>query len=131
MSCCYSISYNVYTHICCDSKVSIRGQSSSCCGNKPYYNSYNHLCCQEKLMQRGNNTHCCGTTPYSSYTHVCCRGSIAPLNMGTSCCGNRPYHEYSHICCNEISRLKVVSRGAKKKQAVRDERVSYLQVAPL
>ena len=31
----------------------------------------------------------------------------------------------------DLSRLTVVSRGAKKKQAVRDERVSYLQVAPL
>ena len=29
------------------------------------------------------------------------------------------------------SRLTVVSREAKKKQAVRDERVCYLQVAPL
>ena len=30
-----------------------------------------------------------------------------------------------------ISRLMIVSREAKKKQALRDERVSYLQVAPL
>ena len=30
-----------------------------------------------------------------------------------------------------VSRLTIVSREAKKKQAVRDERVSYLQVAPL
>ena len=30
-----------------------------------------------------------------------------------------------------ISRLTAVSREAKKKQAVRDERVCYLQVAPL
>ena len=30
-----------------------------------------------------------------------------------------------------LSRLTVVSRGAKKKQAVRNEQVSYLQVAPL
>ena len=29
------------------------------------------------------------------------------------------------------SRLTIVSHEAKKKQAVRDERVSYLQVAPL
>ena len=29
------------------------------------------------------------------------------------------------------SRLTIVSREAKKKLAVRDERVSYLQVAPL
>ena len=29
------------------------------------------------------------------------------------------------------SRLTVVSREAKKKQAVRDEQVSYLHVAPL
>ena len=29
------------------------------------------------------------------------------------------------------SRLKIVSREAKKKQAVRDEQVSYLHVAPL
>ena len=30
-----------------------------------------------------------------------------------------------------LSRLTIVSRDAKKKQAVRDEQVSYLQVAPL
>ena len=30
-----------------------------------------------------------------------------------------------------ISRLTIVSREAKKKQAVRDEQVSYLHVAPL
>ena len=30
-----------------------------------------------------------------------------------------------------LSRLTVVSREAKKKQAVRDERVCYLQVAPI
>ena len=30
-----------------------------------------------------------------------------------------------------VSRLPVVSRGAKKKEAVHDERVSYLHVAPL
>ena len=29
------------------------------------------------------------------------------------------------------SRLTIVSREAKKKQAVRDEQVSYLHVAPL
>ena len=29
------------------------------------------------------------------------------------------------------SRLTIVSREAKKKQAARDEQVSYLQVAPL
>ena len=32
---------------------------------------------------------------------------------------------------HDISRLTIVSREAKKKQAVRDERVSYLHVAPL
>ena len=31
----------------------------------------------------------------------------------------------------DISRLTIVSREAKKKQAVRDEQVCYLQVAPL
>ena len=30
-----------------------------------------------------------------------------------------------------LSRLTIVSREAKKKQAVRDEQVSYLHVAPL
>ena len=30
-----------------------------------------------------------------------------------------------------LSRLTIVSREAKKKQAVHDERVSYLHVAPL
>ena len=30
-----------------------------------------------------------------------------------------------------ISRLTIVSREAKKKQAVRNEQVSYLHVAPL
>ena len=30
-----------------------------------------------------------------------------------------------------VSRLTIVSREAKKKQAVRNERVSYLHVAPL
>ena len=30
-----------------------------------------------------------------------------------------------------VSRLTIVSREAKKKQAVRDEQVSYLHVAPL
>ena len=30
-----------------------------------------------------------------------------------------------------ISRLTIVSRETKKKQAVRDEQVSYLHVAPL
>ena len=30
-----------------------------------------------------------------------------------------------------LSRLTIVSREAKKKQAVRDERVCYLQVPPL
>ena len=32
---------------------------------------------------------------------------------------------------NRTSRLTIVSREAKKKQAVRDERVCYLQVTPL
>ena len=36
--------------------------------------------------------------------------------------------EYCYKC---ISRLTIVSREAKKKQAVRDEQVCYLQVAPL
>ena len=31
----------------------------------------------------------------------------------------------------QASRLTIVSREAKKKQAVREERVCYLQVAPL
>ena len=36
-------------------------------------------------------------------------------------------------CKNDTSilRLTIVSREAKKKQAVRNKRVSYLQVAPL
>ena len=34
------------------------------------------------------------------------------------------------VCCI-ISRLTIVSREAKKKQAIRDEQVSYLHVAPL
>ena len=34
-------------------------------------------------------------------------------------------------CFIYISRLMIVSREAKKKQAVRDEQVSYLHVAPL
>ena len=40
---------------------------------------------------------------------------------------------YVHLYIDVIilSRLKIVSREAKKKQAVRNERVSYLQVAPL
>ena len=32
---------------------------------------------------------------------------------------------------NTVSRLMIVSREAKKKQAVRDKKVSYLHVAPL
>ena len=38
-------------------------------------------------------------------------------------------HMYVAMLCE--SRLTVVSREAKKKQAVRDERVSYLHVALL
>ena len=33
--------------------------------------------------------------------------------------------------CIHTSRLTIVSREAKKKQAVRDEQVSYLHIAPL
>ena len=40
-------------------------------------------------------------------------------------------HMRIQIHCMDVSRLTVVSRGAKKKQAVHDERVSYLQIAPL
>ena len=47
------------------------------------------------------------------------------------------YHSYNYIVINFnvvrdiISRLTIVSRKAKKKQAIRDDWVSYLQVAPL
>ena len=41
------------------------------------------------------------------------------------------YNIYIYICIYIISRLTIVSREAKKKQAVRDEQVSYLHVAPL
>ena len=36
-----------------------------------------------------------------------------------------------HHLTTQKSRLTIVSREAKKKQAVRDEQVSYLHVAPL
>ena len=36
-----------------------------------------------------------------------------------------------HVLSLNESRLTIVSREAKKKQAVRDEQVSYLHVAPL
>ena len=35
------------------------------------------------------------------------------------------------LLMHQASRLTIVSCEAKKKQAVRDERVSYLQLAPL
>ena len=38
---------------------------------------------------------------------------------------------FIHHTVHSISRLTIVSREAKKKQAVRDEQVCYLQVAPL
>ena len=40
-----------------------------------------------------------------------------------------PKQIFCYVATPPISRL--TSRKAKKKQAVRDERVSYLQVAPL
>ena len=42
-------------------------------------------------------------------------------------------HELTHLLdrAMQLSRLTIVSREAKKKQAVRDEWVCYLQVAPL
>ena len=43
-------------------------------------------------------------------------------------------HEALHnilIIHTYVSRLTVVSHEAKKKQAIHNERVSYLQVAPL
>ena len=40
--------------------------------------------------------------------------------------GTTTIHQFWHV-----SRLTIVSREAKKKQAVRDEQVSYLHVAPL
>ena len=48
----------------------------------------------------------------------------------SACTGLAKHNKLSKLLCI-ISRLMVVSHRAKKKQAVRDERVSYLQVAPL
>ena len=41
------------------------------------------------------------------------------------------YSETGGLPPRVLSRLTIVSREAKKKQAVRDEQVSYLHVAPL
>ena len=40
-------------------------------------------------------------------------------------------HVPCYYVCIYVSRLTIVSREAKKKQAARDEQVSYLHVAPL
>ena len=52
------------------------------------------------------------------------RRVVETRKSGTLCC-------FVSIKHNLISRLTIVSREAKKKQAVRDEQVSYLHVVPL
>ena len=52
--------------------------------------------------------------------------------VAKSCHSFQHYVASSCVCMYVyISRLTIVSREAKKKQAVRDERVCYLQVAPI
>ena len=59
---------------------------------------------------------------------------LARLSKQLAAGGPSPRDSQSNLCNitdATVSRLTIVSREAKKKQAVRDEQVSYLHVAPL
>ena len=75
-----------------------------------------------------------------TYVHCCCIIFIRnPLYQVCTCIfvtNNSLYCVYTYIVFQRcfsatISRLTIVSHEAKKKQAIRDERVSYLQAALL
>ena len=100
LSCCGSISYNRYTHLCCNRTIMLRGTSTSCCGYTPY-NSYKHICCSGTLKPRGSASSCCGSTPYNHYTRICCGEQVREQRQNVGCCGSLFYNRENLICCGE------------------------------
>ena len=83
-----------------------------------------------RKIQTGN---CNDTTRYNSDLNMLKRSY--QVDCRTKLVTHVQTHACMHTCTytntQHISRLTIVSREAKKKQAVRDEQVCYLQVTPL
>ncbi|XP_056021287.1 uncharacterized protein LOC125651527 isoform X3 [Ostrea edulis] len=115
-----AMTYNPYTHVCCNGTVSKKMEAVSCCnGADELYDEKKRLCCGDKtypIWDRwdrarkccGGHLHnstkdmdCCGESQYNTTTHICCENKAFKKMKGIICCLSEAYDPTTHHCVDD------------------------------